>query len=85
MAEPNKVIGIPMGQWSGADATHALHETIRAFGVKSDRQTRTMIGLTWAIAILTLAMLGAVAFQIYVDLHKHTDAQAVVSDEGGPG
>lgn len=61
--------GIPLGQWSGSDATNALHKTIKDFGDKADKQTQTMIRLTWAIAILTVAMLLAVGFQIYLTLH----------------
>jgi CHASE3 domain sensor protein len=55
--------GIPLGQWSGSDATEALHRTIRESNELTGRQNATMIRLTrWitaltvAIAMLTLVM-----------------------------
>ena len=60
-----KPSSIPLGEWSGSDATNALHATIREFVDQSGKQTRTMIRLTWAIAILTVLMLVAVGIQIF--------------------
>jgi len=56
--------GIPLSEWSGSGATRELHETMKAFVEQSDRQAKAMIRLTWAIAVLTVAMLGAVIVQI---------------------
>ena len=56
--------GIPLDEWSGAKATKELHETIQKFVEQSDRQSRTMIKLTWAIVGLTIAVIVLVAVQI---------------------
>lgn len=58
--------GIPLGQWSGSDATRELHETIRQFNAEADKQTRQMIRLTRVIIGLTVAMLVLVGVQIVV-------------------
>ena len=58
-------MNIPLDEFSGSGATKALHETIKKFVDQSDRQTRKLIGLTWAILILTVTMVAAVAVQIY--------------------
>jgi hypothetical protein len=58
--------GIPLGQWSGSDATNTLHDTIRQFTEQSARQTRTLIRLTWAIVGLTVAMVLGLIVQIWL-------------------
>jgi hypothetical protein len=60
--------GIPLGEWSGSDATKALHETIKEFSKASGRQTKWMLGLTWAIAVLTLVMAFGLGVQIWLAL-----------------
>ena len=62
--KPNS--GIPLGEWSGSNATRELHETIKQFNEKTERQTQKMVRLTKVIAWLTFVMLVAVAFQIVV-------------------
>ena len=61
--------GIPLGEWSGADATKALHEAIDRHKELSSRQTRHIIALTWAIMVLTVMMLFAVLAQIYITIN----------------
>jgi hypothetical protein len=56
--------GIPLGQWSGSDATNALHETIKRFNAAADAQTKEMVKLTRTVTYLTWAMFFAVAVQI---------------------
>lgn len=56
--------GIPLGQWSGSDATDRLRQTVEKFAEDSKKQTRTMIGLTVAIAALTVIMVVEIAVQI---------------------
>ena len=58
--------GILIGQWSGADATNALHKSIREFNEATAKQTRQLVFLTWAIAFLTLAMTVGVGVQIWI-------------------
>jgi hypothetical protein len=60
--------GIPLGQWSGSDATKSLKATIRQFNQQSDRQTQTMLRLTWAMLGLTVVMTVAVGVQIWLTL-----------------
>jgi hypothetical protein len=63
--------GIPLGEWSGSDATRELHKTIKDFSDASSRQTTKMIRLTWVIVFLTVAMLIGLAVQIYLALPPH--------------
>ena len=56
--------GIPLGEWSGSDATNALRESIERFNNRTARQTSWLLGLTWVIAALTLVMAIGVAVQI---------------------
>ncbi len=49
---------------AGAKATEELHEIIKRLAEESNRQTRHMIGLTYAIIVLTIMMLIAVIVQI---------------------
>ena len=56
--------GVPLGQWSGSDATNALHETIKQFNEQSSRQTDQMLKLTRVMAWLTVAMFIGLIVQI---------------------
>ena len=56
--------GIPLGEWSGSNATRDLHETIKQFNEKAEKQTQQMVRLTRVIAWLTFVMLVAVIAQI---------------------
>jgi len=58
--------GIPLGEWSGSNATRELHETIKQFNAAAEEQTRQMIRLTKRIMWLTGAMLILVGVQIVV-------------------
>ena len=64
MALPNS--GIPLGQWSGSDATNALHQSIAAFNEATSKQTATLVRLTQILTVLTVAMTLGVAVQIYL-------------------
>lgn len=56
--------GIPLGEWSGSDATNALHAAIEKFQTRAEEQTNTMIRLTRAIVALTVVMLFGLGVQI---------------------
>jgi hypothetical protein len=58
--------GIPLGEWSGSNATRELESTIREFNASAERQTRQMLRLTWVIAALTAVMTVGVVVQIYL-------------------
>jgi hypothetical protein len=68
MAQANS--GIPLGQWSGSDATNKLRETIEAFNTETNRQTETVIRLTKWMLWLTIVMTAAVAVQIFLTLRQ---------------
>ena len=59
-------MNIPLGQWSGSDATRELTQNIISLNEAANRQNRSMFRLTWAIAIMTLVMLVGVAVQIWI-------------------
>ena len=61
--------GIPIDVWSGAYATKELHESMKQFVESSNRSSRRMLQLTWAIVCLTVAMFFAVIVQILVPLY----------------
>ena len=59
-------MGITFGQWSGSDSIEELHKTIKEFNEASSKQTKQLIILTWAIAVLTILMLIGLVIQIYL-------------------
>ncbi len=71
--------GIPLGKWSGSDATEALHSTIKDFVDASDNQTRIMIRLTKAIVLLTVLLLVGLAIQIGIQFNAPTSPPSVVA------
>jgi hypothetical protein len=46
-------VGIPMGQWSGSDATERLRETIIELNKTAGCQTKILIWLTAVLVVLT--------------------------------
>ena len=46
--------GIPMDVWSGANATNALHETIKTQIVAMDRQSKAIACLTKIMLVLAV-------------------------------
>lgn len=61
-------MNIPLGKWSGSDATDALHQTVQDFVIASAKQTRTMIGLTRGIVVLTALLLIGLGVQVWIQL-----------------
>lgn len=62
--------GIPLGQWSGSDATNQLRETIEVSNRKAEKQTQTMVRLTWAIVVLTIVMIIVGAAQVWTAVRQ---------------
>jgi hypothetical protein len=56
--------GIPLGVWSGSDATNQLRETIIELSEATARQTRQMIRLTWTLVIMTAVLIAGLTIQI---------------------
>lgn len=61
-------MNIPLDEWSGAGATKALHKAISEYHVASGKQAAIMIRLTWAIIVLTVALLIGLIIQIILAL-----------------
>lgn len=61
-------MNIPLGQWSGSDATDRLREAIEEANRLSSRQARLMIWLTVAILVLTAMMAVTSAVQVWLAL-----------------
>ena len=49
-------MNIPLGQWSGSDATDRLRETIIELDKTTKRQTKWLIGLTCALVVPTIVI-----------------------------
>jgi hypothetical protein len=63
-------MNIPLGQWSGSDATEKLEATIKAFNEQSERQTGQMLTMTKVMTWLTVVMTAAVLVQIWLTLKQ---------------
>jgi len=59
-------MNIPLGEFSGSDATKALQATIEAFNKQSSKQTNRMFYLTVVIAFLTLVLVFGLGVQIWI-------------------
>lgn len=57
--------GIPLDKWSGSGATKELEKTVISLSEASEKQTRHIIKLTYAMLFLTLVMIFMVGAQIY--------------------
>jgi hypothetical protein len=62
--------GIPIGQWSGSDATTQLRAAIERFNAEAGKQTQTVIALTKWMLFLTVVMTVAVGVQILLTLRQ---------------
>ncbi len=60
--------GIPLGVWSGSDATDQLRTTIVELNETTARQTRQMIRLTWALVVMTAVLIAGLGYQIWLAL-----------------
>jgi hypothetical protein len=68
---------IPMGQWSGSDATDQLRAVIEEHQQATERQTRWMICLTWVMTILTVVTAAPIVVQIWHAVRSWVFWQAV--------
>jgi len=59
-------MNIPIGEWSGSDATKELQKTIEDFNKQSSKQTEAMIKLTKIITILTFILVIGLGVQIWI-------------------
>ena len=60
--------GIPIGQWSGSDATDELRKTILQLNEAAEIQTREMVRMTRWIMWLTVVMAVGVGAQIVLGI-----------------
>ena len=63
---------VPLNVWNGSIATEQLENTIKAFNAAADKQTKTMVRLSWAMLWLTVVMAVAVGVQIWLTLKDMT-------------
>ncbi len=61
-------MNIPIGEWSGSDATKELQKTIEAFNKQSSKQTKMMLILTIIVAILTVILVIGLGVQIWISI-----------------
>lgn len=61
-------MNIPIGEWSGSDATKELQKTIEDFNKQSSKQTKMMLKLTITIAILTFLLFIGLVVQICISI-----------------
>ena len=59
-------MNIPIGKWSGSDATEKLEKKIVSLSEASEKQTKHIIKLTYAMLLLTLIMTFMVGAQIWI-------------------
>jgi hypothetical protein len=57
---------IPMGEWSGSDATDQLRAVIEKHQEETARQTTKMVRLTWWMTFLTIVMTATTFVQIWL-------------------
>ena len=58
--------GIPIDQWSGSGATKDLEKTVVSLSRASEKQTRHIIKLTYAMLFLSFIMACMVGVQIWI-------------------
>ena len=63
-------MNIPIGKWSGSDATDELQKTVVDLSKASERQTRHIIKLTYAMLFLTFVMACMVGVQIWLAIEQ---------------
>jgi hypothetical protein len=56
--------GIPLGQWSGSEATDRLHATVAEYSEVAARQTAQLVRLTWVLVVLTCLLFVGLIVQI---------------------
>jgi hypothetical protein len=59
---------IPLGQWSGSDATKQLEETIKRAQLENAKQQATMLKLTIATAIFAFGAVVLSLIQLCVSM-----------------
>ncbi len=62
--------GIPLDDFSGSGATKELEKTVVSLSRASERQTRHIIKLTYAMLVLTFVMACMVGVQIWLALQQ---------------
>jgi uncharacterized membrane protein len=56
--------GVPLGEWSGSDATERLRAVVEQQHKETAKQTRVMVRLTWAMFALTFVTVLATFIQV---------------------
>jgi hypothetical protein len=69
---------ITIGQFSGSDATKALHKSLAEFNEASSRQTAHIIKLTYAMLLLSVAMTILAGVQVWIAV-RPSQSQPIVN------
>lgn len=72
--------GIPIDEWSGSGATKELEQTVVKLNHASEKQTKHIIKLTYAMLILTFVMACMVGVQIWLALQQPQNTKQVVNN-----
>ena len=64
-------MNLTVGQLSGSDATKTLQNTVIELSKSSEKQTKHIIQLTYAMLFLTFVMASMVGVQIYIVLQQN--------------
>jgi len=58
--------GVPLGEWSGSDATERLRSVIEKQHQEAAKQTTVIVRLTWAMFALTFVTVLATVIQVWL-------------------
>jgi hypothetical protein len=62
------MVGVPLEQWNGADATKQLEETIKRVQLENSKQQATMLRLTIATAFFAFGALVLSLIQLCISV-----------------
>ena len=62
------MVGVPLEQWNGADATKQLDETIKRAQLENSKQQTTMLRLTIATAFFAFGALVLSLIQLRISV-----------------
>jgi hypothetical protein len=62
------MVGVPLEQWNGSDATKQLEETIKSVQLENAKQQGTMLKLTIATAFFAFGALVLSLIQLCVSM-----------------
>lgn len=67
-------MNIPLGEWSGSNATKDLHRAVIQIHELNSKDSKRMLLLTWIILILTALVLLLTVLMAWPDLKSFLDS-----------